>query len=462
MAVTLDQVIERLRALGTASRGELARALGVSPPTIYRRLQEAEAQERVTHFGRGRATRYAVRGPLFQRVAGEVPLFRVDGTGHVHQLAGLLGLADGATLVRPPGAASDLPRLLLGEEGTGRFDDLPFFLQDLRPQGFLGRQFAHFVAEFPDTPDHWRSDQIGIYLLDHAVDLPGDLLLGDRAVERFRHWQPDRVDPADFPAMADRVLAGEVPGSSVGGEQPKFSAEVDGREVLVKFSPAETDSAAARRWRDLLVCEHLALATLADYGLAVANSRLFEGNRRLYLESERFDRTGHGGRLPALSLWAMDAEFVGAGQGWSRVASALGRQGLLAEGVPEKIAVAESFADWIENTDQHLGNITLQPRPDGRLALAPLYDTVPMRHGPRQGEVPPAPKFHPPASHGDRTLWAETGEMAAALWERAGDDQRITPEFRSLARDRQQQIERSLLEAGTASEDSPGSGPGWR
>ncbi|KPV41867.1 hypothetical protein AN478_00230 [Thiohalorhabdus denitrificans] len=461
MALSAEQLIARLQALGTASRSELAQVLGVSTPTVYRHLQRAEAAGRVVRFGRGRATRYAVRAPLFNRRVEELPLYRVDGAGTIHHLATLAGLANGATLVRPSTEEAALPRLLRGDSGNGHYDDLPFFLQDLRPQGFLGHQYAHRVADLPDNPDRWTASQVGAYLLDHAVDLPGDLLLGDGAVERFRHWSPNQLTPADFPAEAERVLAGEVPGSSAGGEQPKFPAAVGGREVLVKFSPAENDSAAARRQRDLLVCEHLALATLAEHGLPVAKSRLHEAGGRLFLESERFDRTAQGGRLPALSLWAVDAEFAGAGQGWGRVAAALARQGWLTGADRERIETAEAFADWIENTDQHLGNITLQPRPDGRLALAPLYDMVPMRHAPRQSEVPPTPEFHPPVSRGNRTRWAETGAMAADFWRRAGADERVSEAFRELAAARHQLIEQAVRQTEEAAPRGTESGPGW-
>jgi hypothetical protein len=394
-------------------------------------------------------------------VAGELPLFRVDGVGHVHKLAILVGLADGGVPVRPPSGNSELPPLLLGEDGSGCFADLPFFLQDLRPQGFLGRQFAHSVPEPPDNPERWSSAQIGAYLLDQATDLPGDLLVGEKAVDRLRHWHPDRVVPQDYPELADKALAGEVAGSSAGGEQPKFSAEVDDRQVLVKFSPPATDSTVATRWRDLIVCEHLALTTLDRHGLPVAKSRILEEKDRLFLESERFDRTPEKGRLPALSLWAVDAEFVGAGQGWRLVAEALCQRGLLAEGDLERIQIAELFADWIENTDQHLGNITLQPYPGGMLTLAPLYDTVPMRHAPRQGESPPTPTFHPPVSRGNSEHWRQSGEMALDFWQQVSRNARISPDFQQLAHDRARQIEKTLASARPSSPGRPGNGPGW-
>ncbi|MFP4607229.1 MAG: HipA domain-containing protein [Thiohalospira sp.] len=456
MRLSIDEVVNRLQRLGTASRAELVEALGASAATVYRRLQEAEAQGRVIAFGRGPATRYAPRGPLFGRTREPVPIHRVDAAGRVQHLAVLDGLDAGATLVRSP-SGGPLPSILLGEAGTGYYDDLPFFLQDLRPQGFLGRQFARSVAGLPDNPERWSTSDIGTYLLDHAVDLPGDLLLGEAALERLRGWHPLRAEPADFPALAERVLAGDVPGSSAGGEQPKFAAEVDGRAVLVKFSPPRAESAVARRSWDLLVCEHLALGTLAEQGFTVASSRLVEAGGRIFLESERFDRTREGGRLPALSLQSVDAEFVGAGQGWSRAARGLARRGLLADGTEETIVLAEIFGDWIENTDQHLGNITLQPQPGGTLTLAPLYDILPMRHAPRQGEVPPTPDFQSPVARGDGEQWRTAGEWARTFWQRATADERLSPDFRALARDRLQAIEAALREP----PDRPSSGPGW-
>lgn len=57
-------------------------------------------------------------------------------------------------------------------------------------------------------------------------------------------------------------MQGTAGGSSAGGEQPKFCTVTARRAVLVKFSPTG-DSPPSERLRDLLVCEHLAIQTLA-------------------------------------------------------------------------------------------------------------------------------------------------------------------------------------------------------
>ncbi|MCG5520326.1 HipA domain-containing protein, partial [Ectothiorhodospira sp. 9905] len=245
----------------------------------------------------------------------------------------------------------------------------------------------------------------------------------------------------DFPALAQRVLSGGAPGSSVGGEQPKFTAEVAGRPVLVKFSPPDDGSAVAQRLRDLLVCEYLALTTLGEHRLAVAESRLLEREGRFFLESVRFDRTARGGCLPALSLLTVDAEFCGIGRDWDLAIQALARQVRVTDETPATVTLLQAFANWIENSDQHLGNLTLQPHPDGRLALAPVYDMLPMLHAPRPGEVPPTPVFQPPPAHGGIELWRQGGAMALDFWRRAAVDERISPNFRAVAAGRAEAVE---------------------
>ena len=79
------------------------------------------------------------------------------------------------------------------------------------------------------------------------------------------------------------ALAGDVPGSSAGGEQPKFTATVDDggtlRHVLVKFSPT-LDTLVGRRWADLLVCEHLAAETAGQAAEPAARSSAPSANAR--------------------------------------------------------------------------------------------------------------------------------------------------------------------------------------
>src|SRR5690606_41232569 len=80
--------------------------------------------------------------------------------------------------------------------------------------------------------------------------------------KRSRCFPYSTLFRSEFAAEAMR----STPGSSAGGEQPKFLARLlDGsgaeRSVLVKFS-APMDQTPGRRWADLLACEWLALEIL--------------------------------------------------------------------------------------------------------------------------------------------------------------------------------------------------------
>ena len=149
-------------------------------------------------------------------------------------------------------------------------------------------------------------------LTQFGDDLPGNLVMGEVAFQRF-HTLPERASrvasAADYPALADQAMQGTHPGSSAGGEQPKFCTINAGRHVIVKFSPAG-NTAVDQRTRDLLVCEHLALLTLAQAGISAANTQIFTGAGRVFLESERFDRCGERGRIGMVSLQVYDAEYV--------------------------------------------------------------------------------------------------------------------------------------------------------
>ena len=102
--------------------------------------------------------------------------------------------------------------------------------------------------------------------------------------------------------------------SSAGGEQPKFLTETtapDGghQHLIVKFSPPR-GTPFGERWHDLLHLEHLALAVLADNGVAVAPSRIVQSGERTYLVSERFDRVGMHGKRHVVPASAAHDAFV--------------------------------------------------------------------------------------------------------------------------------------------------------
>src|SRR5438552_9537896 len=208
---------------------------------------------------------------------------------------------------------------------------LPAELVDARPSGFLGRHFAavHADLRLPPRLADWSDHHILLAMSRRGEDLPGDLIVGE---ESFARWQQLEIVPRhrdDYPTLAEATIAGHPPGSSAGGERPKFGVLVNGRHMLVKFAArgGATDI-VARRWCDLLVLEGVALEVVGSRGISAARTNVIETPSDWFLESERFDRVGVRGRRGVLSLAAMHDDPA---DPWSRPTTSLRRAGRLTE-----------------------------------------------------------------------------------------------------------------------------------
>lgn len=433
-----DQLRTVLARRSPASAADLAERLDVSVPTLHRLLQEIGPE--VVATGRARRTRHALRRPLRGDLA-ELPLYEVDATGRAERVAQL-------ALLYPQGSCMDLAAAgwpVPEDARDGWWDGLPYPLHDMRPQGYMGRQFAraeHRQLAVPANPEAWSDDDVVHVLSRSGADLSGSLILGDPACETWLKGKLAPPEPLREPALAagygglaEQAIAAGVPGSSAGGEFPKFAAlrELPGSatpHVLVKFSGSD-GSSAVRRWADLLVSEHLALecaAALPD--VATARSRIVTHAGRTFLEVERFDRHGLFGRSRLSSLGTLDAALLGDGSAdWVRLAGRLRGAGLLAPADVERIQRLWWFGRLIANTDMHTGNLSF--RPQGTLALAPAYDMVPMLYAPLPGGELPGREFEPPLPlPPQRAVWAQACQAALAFWQRAAQDSRISDAFR--------------------------------
>jgi hypothetical protein len=325
---------------------------------------------------------------------------------------------------------------------TELHDGLPWFLSDMRPQGFMGRTFvqAHPELNLPVDLRYWSDDDALRALVQMGDDLPGNLIVGQPALDRYLRQVPPQADVAqpdlDYPRLADLVMQGTQAGSSAGGEQPKFCARLDEpahqRPVLVKFSPAG-DAPADQRTRDLLVCEHLALQTLADAGLPAAQTRIVAAGGRVFLESTRFDRTAQG-RLGMVSLLVYDAQYVGQMDNWAATAQRMAARQLVTAQDAGHLKLLDAYGQLIGNTDRHYGNISFLLHKDD-WQLSPTYDMLPMLYAPIHGEVVArdfaARPLHPSAS--TLAVWPQAKALAAQFWQTAATDGRISEGFRALA-----------------------------
>ena len=414
---------------GPATSKELQVVTGLSQPAISRQLRNMG--DSIVKLPGGRSPRYAMTKNAFG-ADDRLPLYEVDAHGNNVAVALVRPLVPEGFVVQP---LTGMPPVLLGERGDGLYEGLPYFLDDLRPQGFLGRQIAEEMSEqsdeFPPDPRHWNTNHVGRYLVSNADDLPGNFKFGQQAHLRIRR-QPEVVSVQEYPALADGVMEGVIPGSSAGGEQPKFTAYCEdiSAHVIVKFSPSGNEP-IARRWKDILITEFHASETIHSCEFPAAETRLHEIDGRLFLESQRFDRSGEYGRMSTISLQAVDAEFVGLGNNWLRVMRALNERQLVSAQHVFDTEFLWCFGRMINNTDMHLGNLSL--RIDGHVfRLLPVYDMCSMGFAPKSGEVPPF-NFKTPdvtASGIDESFIDEIRRLTHRFWNNVRNDERISDEFK--------------------------------
>ncbi len=453
-----ERLISLLRSRGPQAAGVIANELGISQPTVSRLISDAGS--RIVRIGRARATRYALAHEI-ARSGSHWPLYRIDVDGKPHTLGDLHALHGDGFFFEPNGSR---PALMHGDFASGLFPGLPWFLDDQRPQGFLGRSFARRVANEIGAPEdvlRWRADDIVLALLGHGDDAPGDLVLGEASLQKALQRI---IAPTDtiaqgqrstrYPQLAEAALRGEDVGSSAGGEHAKFAVALQSGEsttpVIVKFSES-TETRAGRRWADLLICEHHASAVLLESALSAAHNEIIQAQGRVFLQSTRFDRTRSLGRRGLVSLAALDAAFYGTGNtDWWRLAPQLARDGWLDDADAHRLRVISWFGLLIGNSDMHLRNAALHLADQRPLSLTPVYDMLPMRFRPaNSGEIVehryeivlPAPE--------QKADWLDAASMARRFWQRIADEPRISHPFQAIAIDAGVTLDRALRHLGS-------------
>lgn len=437
-----DQLPTLLKRHPGAKAAKLAELAKTSPATMNRILAEARAD--VIRIGRAGRTRYYLRRPL-RGAAGTLPLYAVDSQGNASQMGQL-------SLIAPQGSVLDVAAMgwpVEAEFSDGVWPGLPYPLQDMRPQGFLGRSFARQLAQdlgVSSNPTEWSDDDTIYILSQRGADTSGNLILGDVALDR---WLKFKTAPLDvltpqncgqgYAQRANQASAMGAVGSSAAGEFPKFTAlrELPGSQtphVIVKFSGAQ-DSSTVRRWADLLVCEHLALKTICTVpGIESALSRIIQFQGRTFLEVERFDRHGKFGRSPLCSLETIDAAMLSkSSHDWGVLGELLCEQGWISELSVRTVRNISMFGKLIGNTDMHKGNLSFAPGLPMR--VAPVYDMLPMMYAPLGGgEIPKvnyAPELPAPKN---RDIWHQMSTAAMMFWESAAADERISREFQAICK----------------------------
>ena len=439
-ASAAELVLRRLND-GTATSAELEQLLGQSQTSIARLLRQLIASDQVIRIGSRRGARYALLRAV-EGIGARWPLRRIDEQGQVHELGMLHALAGREYLLESKHRSF---------QWSGLTEGLPYYLQDQRPAGFLGRAVPRRYPELalPQRVVDWNDDHYLRYLTQRGSDTVGDLVLGDRALDealQLMHQRPsipEQERVTRYPQLVTQIMEGGLPGSSAHGEHPKFVAMLDGspaRHVLVKFSPS-TRTPVGVRWADLLISEHLAHEVLRDADIAAAQSRIERFADRIYLETIRFDRVGRAGRIGVTSLFAIDSALYGKLDNWIDAGKRLLADRRIDETMLSAIRLLATFGALIANTDRHLGNLGCLDHYDGRFTLAPVYDMLPMLYAPEHDELPPR-SFAPPAPSADSLReFGRARALAEKYWAACAGDARISAEFRAIAAGNLQSIE---------------------
>ena len=417
------QVLHQVGGVGTST--ELQTRLGLSQPTVSRALAALIKQGRLLKVGAARSQQYLLPRHI-EGVGSQIGIVRVDTQGRVSPFANMVALSGGRFWVNEADGLTQL------------HDGLPWFLDDMRPQGFMGQTFVqnHSELSLPVDLRHWNDDHALKAMVLAGDDLPGNLIVGEQALARYlsgvRQIAVVQHPEVDYPKLAMLAMQGAQPGSSAGGEQPKFSALINGQAMLVKFSPSG-DAPGDQRSRDLLVCEHLALRTLAAAGLPAAESQIVIAGGRVFLQSKRFDRTEKG-RIGMVSLLVYDAQYVGEMDNWSATAQRMSARQLMTSQDAQQLQLLEAYGLLIANTDRHYGNISFLLEDDD-WRLSPTYDMLPMFYAPVKGELVDrdfASRKLQPTSH-TLAVWPQAKQLAQQFWQSVAADARVSDAFKALA-----------------------------
>jgi hypothetical protein len=345
-------------------------------------------------------------------------MFRVLETGTARSEGELFTLVARQTVWMPGGTVSD---------------GLPIEVADARPSGFLGHHFAatHADLRLPARLIDWSDHHVLLAMSRRGEDLPGNLIVGDESFARWQALQIPVRTRGDYPALAEATIAGHPPGSSAGGERPKFGAFVDGRHVLVKFAArGGAGDAVARRWCDLLVLEALALNVVSSRGVPAAQTRMVDADSHYFLESDRFDRVGIRGRVAVLSLAAVQDDPA---DPWARAAVLLRDAGRVSHEDARHLQWLDAFGALISNTDRHPYNVVFFA--DGAtLRLAPAFDQTSALYAPTADGQVPARIFAPAHATADTLeVWDDARAAAREFWQRASDDARVSDDVRTFS-----------------------------
>jgi len=159
-------------AAGIRSSEEIQKRLGLSQPKVSRLI--TGLRDKVVAIGRARSRRYTLRRDV-RGLGGDFPVFSIDPDGNASSLGVLRAVGHDEYLWQPKS----------GEAVSSK--SLPWFLADLRPDGFTGRAFVRRLHEHQALPPRvldWHDDHVLAAISRRGEDFIGDLIVGQESLAR--------------------------------------------------------------------------------------------------------------------------------------------------------------------------------------------------------------------------------------------------------------------------------------
>ena len=366
-------------------------------------------------------------------IKGVFPLYEITADGKVLHLADLHPLE--------PNGFRLLPKLGSIQETV--YKDLPYFLLDLMPSGFLGRLVprTHRELGLPSNIQLWSVEQGFAFWSFFGWNLVGNLIIGQKALNHYleKRNSPSPAVPQPkltwhFPILADQIQREGDEGTSASGEQPKFL--IDYRQIhkssLVKFSPPIVD-ATSQRVADLLIAEHVAHQVLSEAGIPAARSEIIRVKNQVFLEIERFDRNEAQGRRGIISLQALETEYGGSFNRWTETSSRLLKLGKIDQHTDLTIQELEIFGTLIGNSEMDATNLSFYFDRLQLGKLAPVYDMVPMSYYPQQNQLIPLELKVELPNPSQGKLWNLACRNAIEFWHRTASHPDVSESFKNIA-----------------------------
>ena len=417
------------------SAAQLSDFLNISLSTVSRQLNQLIAGGVVVRFGKGKNTRF-----IYLR---EVP--DVDQPVIVREINEQAKIS----VVRKLWITHQGSLMETGNE-LQHYNGLPWYFLDLKPSGFIGRSIAEYASHRINTPiklENWSHDDLLRYLVNFHNETPSHFEFFANYKPRLLRYnaKPQRKILKDYDNYVDTLDQTIDIDSSAGGEQPKFNYRLHDsdnnsiKSYLVKFSPKlGVGNPIAERVKDLLVCEHVALAVLAEYNGHAVSTTLQRSDDRLYLEIIRFDRVPvhyMEGQVGVVSLDAVINQYIGSQPlNWVEASIGLKEKGILSESDAHLLQTWFAYSCFIGNNDTYNENVCLFLKELKTNGLTPAFDISPMIYMPTMGDIPsPEIRIKKP-NNIDGECWALGRKLGLNFWSQVVKNKTLSDDFVGIAK----------------------------